>query len=60
MFYMTEMVVLPIGILWLLGLAALVRAHWKRISEVYGAIKAKLAAAPEEEKKDATKTEEAK
>jgi len=60
MFYMTEMVALPIGILWLLGLAALVRAHWKRISEVYGAIKAKLAAAPEEEKKEEGKGEEVK
>lgn len=56
MFYMTEMVALPIGILWLLGLAGLVRTHWKRLTDVYGAVKAKLAAGSVEEpekKKDA-------
>lgn len=49
MFYMTDMVVLPIGLLWLAGLAALVRAHWKRIVEAYSAIKAKLMAPEEKE-----------
>jgi hypothetical protein len=52
MFYMTDMVALPIGLLWLAGLAALVRAHWKRLVDVYAGIKAKLAA-PEEKKEDA-------
>lgn len=43
MFYMTDMVALPIGLLWLLGLGVLVRAHWKRIVDVYAGIKEKLA-----------------
>lgn len=50
MFYMTDSVALPIGLLWLAGLGILVRAHWKRVMDAYGAIKAKLAAV--EEKKD--------
>jgi len=53
MFYMTDMVALPIGLLWLLGLGVVVRAHWGRIMDIYAGIKAKLAASGEgEEKKD--------
>ncbi|HRI63812.1 MAG TPA: hypothetical protein PK156_06225 [Polyangium sp.] len=47
MFYMTDSVALPIGFLWLAGLAILVRAHWKRVMDVYGAIKAKMGAGDE-------------
>jgi len=53
MFYMTEMVALPIGLLWLAGLGVLVRAHWRRIVETYAGIKAKLAAAGEKEQTQA-------
>ncbi len=49
MFYMTDMVVLPIGFLWLAGLAVLVRAHWKRLTDAYAAIKAKLSVSEEKE-----------
>jgi hypothetical protein len=52
MFYMTDMLALPIGLLWLMGLAVVVRAHWRRIAEIYAGIKAKLAAGDEKEEEE--------
>jgi hypothetical protein len=63
MFYMTDMVALPIGFLWLAGLGVVVRAHWRRIVEMYSRIKAKLgeaegekAAEEKDEPRDTRKT----
>ncbi len=57
MFYMTDMVAFPIGLLWFLGLGVVVRAHWGRIAAMYAGIKAKLAAG-EGEKATEEKTAE--
>ena len=55
MFYMTESVALPIGLLWLAGLGVLVRAHWRRLMDAYAAIKAKLAAGDDKQEGEQSK-----
>ncbi|MBK9266021.1 MAG: hypothetical protein IPM54_40330 [Polyangiaceae bacterium] len=47
MYYMTDMVALPVGLLWLAGLGVVAAAHRRRIAETYARIKAKLSAPDE-------------
>ena len=53
MYYMTDLVALPAGLLWLAGLGMVIAAHRRRIADGYARMKAKLAAG--EEKTEASK-----